>query len=99
MASQTLRLRAAHRALQGKNPDHSTWQLWDETLEKAPWNELFDKLASAGNGLIRAACEHAQGEVWNFEMGPLNRQQVSSEIRKRLTPYLKEGGDSRTILY
>ena len=92
MASQTLRLRAAHRALQRMNPDHSTWQLWDETVEKAPWSELFGKLASAGNGHMRAACEHAQAEVWNFEMSPLNRQQVSSEIRNRLTPYLKEGG-------
>ena len=93
MASQTLRLRAAHRALQRMNPDDSTWQLWDETVEKASWNELFDKLANAGNGLIRAACEHAKGEIWNFEMGPLNREQVSSEIRKRLSPYLKERGE------
>lgn len=92
MASQTLRLRAAHRALQRMNPDDSTWELWDETVEKAPWNELFGKLASAGNGLIRAACEHAQSEVWNFEMSPLNREQVSSEIRKRLSPYLEDEG-------
>lgn len=92
MASQTLRLRAAHRALQRMKPDHSTWQLWDEMVEKTPWSELFGKLASAGNEYIRTACDHAQGEVWNFEMSPLNREQVSSEIRKRLSPYLKEGG-------
>ena len=92
MASQTLRLRAAHRALRRMNPDNNTWKLWDEIVEKAPWNELFEKLASAGNEHLRAACEHAQGEVWNFEMSPLNREQVSSEIRKRLSPYLKDGG-------
>ena len=92
MASQTLRLRAAHRELQRMDPDDSTWQLWDETIEKTPWNELFGKLANAGNGLIRAACKHAEGEVWNFEMSPLNREQVSSEIRQRLSPYLEDGG-------
>lgn len=92
MASLTLRLRAVHRALQRMKLDGSTWRLWDETLEKTPWNELFDRLASSGNEHILAACEHAQREVWNFELGPLNRAQVSSEIRKRLSPYLQEGG-------
>lgn len=92
MASLTLRLRAVHRALQRMRLDGSTWRLWDEILEKTPWNELFDRLESSGNEHILAACEHAQGEVWNFEMSPLNREQVSSEIRKRLSPYLKDGG-------
>lgn len=92
MASLTLRLRAVHRALQRMKLDGRTWRLWDETLEKTPWNELFDRLASSGNEHILAACEHAQREVWNFELGPLNRAQVSSEIRKRLSPYLQEGG-------
>lgn len=74
-------------------PDNSTWQLWDSMVEKTPWNELFGKLASAGNEHIRAACEHAQEEVWNFEMDPLNREQVSREIRKRLSLYLTEEGE------
>lgn len=93
MASQTLRLRAAHRALQRMQPDDSTWELWDETVEKTPWGELFSKLKISKDEHIRAACEHAQNEVWNFEMSPLNREQVSSEIRKRLSPYLKDGGE------
>ena len=92
-ASLTLRLRAAHRALHRMRPDNSTWQLWDSMVEKTPWNELFGKLTSSGNEHIRAACEHAHGEVWNFEMGPLNRERVSGEVRKRLSPYLKEGGE------
>ena len=92
VASQTLQLRAAHTALQRMAPDPATWQLWDDIIEKTPWNGVLDKLAKADDQQIRAACEQARREVWNFELSPLNRKRVSQEVRARLAPHIRADG-------
>ncbi|MCF8204213.1 MAG: DNA cytosine methyltransferase [Methylotenera sp.] len=92
MAHETLRLRAAHRALQ-RNPKvtKDVWQLWDRLVEENPWNVLFSSLLICDCPLIVEACRHAELEAHQLELGPDNRAEVSKEIRKRLEPYCQDG--------
>lgn len=90
MAFETLRLRAAHRALaQDDRVTRATWSRWDTTLNDSPWNIAFEMLGCTGDAAIEAACESARQESWNLEMGPQNRDQVSQGIRQRLQPYMR----------
>lgn len=92
MAHQTLRLRAAHRELM-RDPamTQDGWQLWDNLVETTSWKTLFETLSACDNPAIRKACAHANNEALQLEMGPGNRETVSSEIRKRLAPYIRDG--------
>ena len=91
-AYETLRLRAAHRALARSGAaSRTTWALWDSVLAKAPWNIAFELLASAGDELIAAACRAASKEAWNLELGNDNREVVTAGIRERLKPFMKGG--------
>jgi DNA (cytosine-5)-methyltransferase 1 len=92
MAHETLRLRAAHRELM-RNPamKEEGWLLWDKLVEEAPWKTLFGMLETCDDPAIRKACAHASNEALQLELGPDNRTQVSTEIRKRLSPYLRDG--------
>jgi DNA (cytosine-5)-methyltransferase 1 len=92
MAYETLRLRAAHRAL-SRAPGISsrTWALWDEVLERSKWSAVFEDLRNCGNALIERACTHADGEALKLELGPSKRLEATGEIRKRLAPFMKQG--------
>ncbi|RYG39072.1 MAG: DNA cytosine methyltransferase [Burkholderiales bacterium] len=88
MAYETLRLRAAHRALQrDSSAAAETWQLWDHVLETAPWNITFDQLRESGDPAVKRACLVAESEALHLELGPDNRESASSEIRARLTAH------------
>jgi DNA (cytosine-5)-methyltransferase 1 len=90
MAHETLRLRAAHRALQRSGlATPATWRLWDNILTEAPWNTAFDQLRESGHAAIRAACEQAREEAWNLELSPETRELASAGIRQRLLPYMR----------
>jgi len=85
MAHETLRLRAAYRALR-RDPaaGEETWQLWDSIVEAKPWNIVFYMLRDSGNEAIRQACMRAEHEALHLELGPASRKKASSEIRERL---------------
>lgn len=85
MAHQTLRLRAAHRAI-SKNPATSkdTWTLWDSILEKESWHDVFDKLSKCGNQTIESACALAMEEALHLELHPNRRGKASEAIQQRL---------------
>ncbi|MEQ1657595.1 MAG: DNA (cytosine-5-)-methyltransferase, partial [Hylemonella sp.] len=85
MAHQTLRLRAAHRAL-SKNPSaaKNTWALWDSILEKESWHDVFDKLCKSGDQAIETACSLAMDEAVHLELHPNRRGKASEVIRQRL---------------
>lgn len=90
MAHETLRLRAAHRALvRSGEARKSTWSVWDSILAERPWNVVFDHLRESGDEAIVSACAEGGAEAWDLEMGPGNREQVSSGIRSRLRPYMQ----------
>lgn len=92
MASETLCLRAAHRALLRSGlATPGVWRLWDSILAESPWNIAFDSLAESGNVAISHACREARREVWNLEMRPDNREEVSAGIRQRLRPFMTRG--------
>jgi DNA (cytosine-5)-methyltransferase 1 len=85
MAFDTLRLRAAHRALgRLRSTTAKTWTVWDRTVASASWNVVFDKLRESVDENIREACEVARHEAWNIELGPTNREEISQGIRSRL---------------
>lgn len=85
MAHQTLRLRAAHRALR-KDPaaTRNTWTLWDSLVEKESWRDVFDKLRSSGDQAIERACNQALQEAVNLELHPKRRGNAAEIIRQRL---------------
>jgi DNA (cytosine-5)-methyltransferase 1 len=86
MAHDTLRLRAAHRALSRDSAAHSgTWKTWDSIVEAAPWNVLFHTLRDCSDPAIRKACKAAEREALCMELGPQTRQKSSEAIRERLT--------------
>ena len=91
MAHETLRLRAAHRELM-RNPavTEKDWERWDSLVEETPWKTLFNSLQACENPLIRDACTHASNEALQLELGPNNRKLVSTEIRRRLSPYVRD---------
>ena len=92
MAHETLRLRAAHRALiRNSATSEEDWLLWDALVEKEPWSTIFATLRTCESKTIREACSHADQEALQLELGPSNRIEVSKEIRKRLKPYLEDG--------
>ena len=92
MAHETLRLRAAHRALQrNKAVSSENWRRWDEILRQEPWNIVFHKLRESGDPAIEQACLLAEHEALNLELGPNNRESASAEIRAHLVPYMSEG--------
>lgn len=89
MAHETLKLRAAHRALSrsgAANP--ATWAAWDAILADEPWNIAFEKLRSSGLDEIERACNAARHEAWNLELGPANRTHAADGIRQRLQPFM-----------
>lgn len=93
MAFETLRLRAAHRALlRMVSREAREWALWDEIVETAPWNTVFEQLVNKGGNMIRTACREADQEAWHFELGHTQRRVISTRIRERLTPYAANGG-------
>lgn len=85
MAHETLRLRAAYRALR-RDPaaGEEAWQLWDSIVESKPWNIVFYMLRDSGDEAIRQACRRAEHEALHLELGPKSRKRASSEIRDRL---------------
>jgi DNA (cytosine-5)-methyltransferase 1 len=88
MAYETLRLRAAHRALlRSGQASQSTWVKWDQVLAEHPWNIVFDVLSGSSDPLIARACQVAKNEAWNLELGPATREDVSDGIRRRLRSY------------
>lgn len=92
MAHETLRLRAAYRALgRSGKADRDTWRVWDRLVESEPWNILFYRLRDSGNELIATACREAEHEALNLELGPDNRQEAADEIRARLQPWMCNG--------
>lgn len=88
MAHETLRLRAAHRALARSGATEETWRQWDSILSSEPWNVAFSQLQASGDGLIAKACAAADHEALELELGPESRGQTSAEIRARLAPYM-----------
>jgi DNA (cytosine-5)-methyltransferase 1 len=84
MAFDTLRLRAAHRALFRLGAGRSSWSTWDDVVATAPWNVVFDTLRSTNDAFILSACAAATRETWNLELGPENRALASAEIRRRV---------------
>jgi DNA (cytosine-5)-methyltransferase 1 len=92
MASETLGLRAAHRALLRSGfATPAAWSLWDKILAESPWNISLDRLLESGNDAISHACREARREVWNLEMKPDNRSVVSAGIYERLQPFMSRG--------
>lgn len=89
MAFETLQLRAAHRAL-GRSglATKAVWQRWDAILASEPWNIVFEKLRGSGDPAIAAACEVARKEAWNIELGPTNREVISSGIKQRMKRFM-----------
>jgi DNA (cytosine-5)-methyltransferase 1 len=93
MAFETLQLRAAHRALgRSGRATEGSWRLWDHILANNPWNVAFEALCTSGRPEIMDACAKARSEAWNLEMGPFNREQVSSGVRQRLSAFMNGGG-------
>lgn len=89
MAFETLQLRAAHRALtRSGQATKAVWQRWDAILASEPWNIAFEKLRGSGDPAIAAACEAARKEAWNIELGPANREVISSGIKQRMKRFM-----------
>lgn len=84
MAFDTLRLRAAHRALHRIGAARSSWSTWDNIVATTPWNVVFDTLRSSCDQFIVDACATAAREAWNLELGPDNRALASEGIRARV---------------
>lgn len=85
MAFETLRLRAAHRALaRWSKDDRKVWKQWDAVIANTAWRDVFATLAKSELAPIREACKEAAREVWHIELGPSRRQEVSEGVRKRL---------------
>lgn len=92
MAHETLRFRAAHRAL-SKNASvtSQTWERWDAIVEEKPWNIVFYELRDCGDEAIKQACLKAEKEALNLELGPENRDTASRAIRQRLAAFVRNG--------
>lgn len=89
MAFETLQLRAAHRALTKSGlATKAVWQRWDAILAAEPWNLAFEKLSESADPAITAACETARKEAWNIELGPSNREAISSGIKQRMKRFM-----------
>jgi len=93
MAFETLRLRAAHRALTRSGAATAlVWRRWDAILAESPWNIAFEVLRTCAIGAIAEACEEATREAWHFELGPENRLEVHAGIRSRLEHFSGDQG-------
>lgn len=98
-AHETLRLRAAHRALSGQpGVSARNWARWDEILHTAPWRQVFQQLSSCGDSLIEGACAEARREALNIELGPGNRELVRREIKERLAGFTADGRAPRNLV-
>jgi DNA (cytosine-5)-methyltransferase 1 len=85
MAFETLRLRAAHRALsRAPGIGRGTWNRWDRLVAEVPWNVLFYTLRHCDDAAIEAACGVAAEEAWHVELGPGNRELIERGISDRL---------------
>jgi DNA (cytosine-5)-methyltransferase 1 len=98
-AHQTLRLRAAHRALvNSPGVSSRNWVRWDDIVQNVPWERAFHELSTCGDALIEGACAEADLEALNLELGPLNRKLAKTEIQKRLAPFMSDGRLPRNIV-
>ena len=97
-AFETLRLRAAFRALQRRRAGERTWAHWDQILAETPWASTFDQLAQSGDDAIQAACRVAAEEALNLELGPRARVLASEEIRKRLLAFTASSQLPRNVV-
>lgn len=97
MAACTLRLRAAHRALErllkGREPHEvdEVWKTWDRLIAVSDWRDTLTQLSAQGGELIAEACVEAGREALKFELGPDRRAEATEIIRKRLLPYTLDG--------
>ncbi|MEO5686204.1 MAG: DNA cytosine methyltransferase [Burkholderiaceae bacterium] len=90
-AHETLRLRAAHRALlDAEGAQSAIWHAWDAVIRTTAWAQTFTALATHAEPSIRMACELASGEAWCLEMSPSNRQVVVAGLRQRLKAHCGE---------
>jgi DNA (cytosine-5)-methyltransferase 1 len=88
MAHQTLRLRAAHRALsKDASTTKNTWALWDTILDKESWHDVFEKLQECGDKAIEHACSTAADEAVHLELHPNRRGNAAEAIRQRLAQH------------
>ncbi len=97
MAACTLRLRAAHRALErllkGREPQEidEVWKTWDHLIAVTDWRDTLTQLSAQGGGLIAEACVEAGREALKFELGPDRRAEATEIIRERLLLFTRDG--------
>lgn len=97
MAACTLRLRAAHRALErllkGREPQEidEVWKTWDRLIAVTDWRDTLTQLSVQGGPLIAEACTEARHEALKFELGPDRRAEAKRIITERLQPYARDG--------
>lgn len=97
MAACTLKLRAAHRALErslaGMNPWQvdDIWATWDRVIAESDWRETLAQLSLHGGEKIHHACLEGDREALKFELGPDRHAETTGLIRERLAPYMSDG--------
>jgi len=97
MAACTLRLRAAHRALErllkGREPHEvdEVWKTWDRLIAVSDWRDTLTQLSAQGGELIAEACVEAGREALKFELGPDRRAEATEIIRERLLLFTRDG--------
>ena len=97
MAACTLKLRAAHRALErslaGMDPRQvdDIWATWDRVIAESDWRETLAQLSLHGGEQIHHACLEGDREALKFELGPDRHAETTGLIRERLAPYMKDG--------
>lgn len=97
MAACTLKLRAAHRALErslaGMDPRQvdDIWATWDRVIAESNWRETLAQLSLHGGEKIHQACLEGDREALQFELGPDRHAETTGLIRERLAPYMTDG--------
>jgi DNA (cytosine-5)-methyltransferase 1 len=97
MAACTLKLRAAHRALErslaGMDPRQvdDIWATWDRVIAESNWRETLAQLSLHGGDLFHHACLEGDHEALQFELGPDRHAETTGLIRERLAPYMRDG--------
>jgi DNA (cytosine-5)-methyltransferase 1 len=100
-AFETLRLRAAHRAvLRTCGTDPSIWDAWDRMAVESTWQSLFRALSTSRVNAIRDACKEAASEAWCLELGSGARSTASEGIlvRMKRLGFLARGHAHNTVL-